>query len=94
MPESRINDFDKKTPAWRLYLVMNEAIRIEPAKIEKKKMDPVTQYFFPYMSPWKSIYAVRFKKNGPKEKTVPETGAAKIKLIITGVRGNAELNWD
>ncbi|MEW5909451.1 MAG: hypothetical protein AB1659_06610, partial [Thermodesulfobacteriota bacterium] len=92
-PEKQMNDFDKKKSSWKIYLVLDETLRLEPDKIEKRKMDPVLNYFFPFASPWKSFYTLRFPRHEPKEGSSPRTRGDEFRLLITGVRGTAEMKW-
>lgn len=57
--------------------------------IEKTKYaDPTIRHFYPYVTPWKSAYTVRF----PKSRAGAHT-AGSIRIDITGVAGRVELVW-
>lgn len=89
------DDFQMKGSIWKIFLELNNAKRLNPLEIIKlKKTDAVINHFYPYVTPWKSIYRVRFSKSLMKDpaksgQTLPD----KIKLVITGVPGRAELRW-
>ncbi len=95
VPDKKLNDFHKKDSIWKIYLTVGKGGLITPLEIRKiKKVDAVTTHFFPYITPWKSVYLVRFPAISPQAgKAVVDGGAANIKLIITSVLGSAEMVW-
>ena len=95
VPDKKHNDFHKKDSIWKIYLTVGKGGLITPLEIRKiKKVDAVTIHFFPYITPWKSVYLVRFPATSPQAgKAVVNGGAANIKLIITSVLGSAEMVW-
>jgi hypothetical protein len=93
-PEKQINDFEKKKSTWRIYLILDENIRLEPEKIEKRKTDAVVRYFFPHASPWKTLYAIRFPRSESRGGASSQVRSSQLKLTITGVRGSTEMIWN
>ena len=95
VPDKKFNDFNKKNSIWKIYLTVEKGVLINPLEIRKiKKVDAVTTHFFPYITPWKLVYLVRFPATSPAAgKAVVDGGAEKIKLIITSVLGSAEMVW-
>ena len=62
--------------------------------VKLKGNDAVIRYFYPYVSPWKSIYRIRSSKKPMKEQAKNVNKMSdRITLVITGVQGRAELNW-
>ena len=96
MPNKKLNDFNKKDSIWKIYLTVGKGGLITPLEIRKiKKVDAVTTHFFPYITPWKSVYLVRFSAISPAAgKAVIDGDAENIKLIITSVLGSAEMVWE
>ena len=96
VPDKKLNDFHKKDYIWKIYLTVGKGGLIAPLEIRKiKKVDVVTTHFFPYITPWKSVYIVRFPAiSPPAGKAAVDGGAEHIKLIITGVLGSAEMVWE
>lgn len=89
-PEKKWNDFHKKDSIWKIYLADGNK-KIEPFEVRKiKKIDAVTTHFFPYVSPWKSVYIVRFPKTNTS-KTFEQNSC--VKLVITSVLGSNETTW-
>jgi hypothetical protein len=96
IPDKRWNDFHTKGTIWKVYLRRGDDDPIKPVEVRRiKPVDAVLTHFFPYISPWDVVYLLRFPavlpgKNDPvyPDETTP------IKLMITSVRGSAELAWD
>ncbi len=95
VPNKKWNDFSEKNSIWKIYLTSDGRKLVKPAEIRKiKKIDAVTSHFFPYITPWKSIYLVRFPVKFPgTSKTVIDDSTTCIKLMITSVVGSAEMEW-
>lgn len=93
--ERRWDDFETKGSMWNIFLKINDKERLYPEEIVKLKgNDAVNRYFYPYVSPWKSIYRIRFSKTPMKEQAgIVNKMPDGITLVITGVQGRAELNW-
>ncbi|MBW2317084.1 MAG: hypothetical protein JRD47_10685 [Deltaproteobacteria bacterium] len=96
VPQKEWDDFEKAQSMWKLYLVANEDQRMAPFEIRRiKRKDAVRSHFFPYITPWKSIYVVRFPycvlKNG---KGLIGNDTRQIKLVITSIVGTAEMVWN
>ncbi|MDI6686743.1 MAG: hypothetical protein QME06_00820 [Desulfobacterales bacterium] len=88
VPDKKFNDFNKKDSIWKIYLTDGKGKMVNPLEIRKiKKVDAVTTHFFPYITPWKSVYMVRFP-------TTSTAADKPIKLIITSVLGSAEMIWE
>jgi len=96
VPDKKLNDFHKKDSIWKIYLTAGKGGLTAPLEIRKiKKVDAVTIHFFPYITPWKSVYLVRFPAISPAAgKALIDSGAENIKLIITSVLGSAEMVWE
>ncbi len=96
VPDEKCNDFSKKDSVWKIYLAAGGKDRIKPVEIRKiKKIDAKIGHFFPYITTWKSVYLVRFPVKFPgTEKIIINDSISSIKLVITGVLGSAEMEWD
>lgn len=96
VPDKKLDDFHKKDSIWKIYLTVGKGGLLKPLEIRKiKKVDAVTTHFFPYITPWKSVYLVRFPATSQAAgKAVVDSGAENIKLIITSVLGSAEMVWE
>ena len=93
--ERQWDDFQTEGSMWKIFLKLNDKERLNPEEIVKLKgNDAVIRYFYPYISPWKSIYRIRFSKTPMKEQANNVNKISdRITLVITGVQGSAELNW-
>ena len=96
VPDKKFNDFHKKDSIWKIYLTVGKGGLINPLEIRKiKKVSAVTTHFFPYITPWESVYLIRFSAISPATgKAVIDGDAKNIKLIITSVLGSAEMVWE
>ena len=96
VPEKNWDDFNKKNSMWKLYLINDNNERVVPVEVRKvKHRDAVTSHFFPYITPWKSIYIVRFPhKVLSTNRPFINDNTKGIKLVITSVLGAAEMDWE
>lgn len=94
VPQEDWDDFDEARSIWRLRLITATGERIRPDEIRRiKRKDAVLAHFFPYVTPWKSAYVVRFPADG-SAKTPTETGESdRVTLEITSVLGTARIEW-
>lgn len=87
--EKQLNDFSEKNSIWSVYLIRDEHSREVPLEIRKiKKKRKLYEFFYPYISPWSSVYVFRFKINDHAQ------SSKSIKLILTGAPGSVRLNWE
>lgn len=95
VPNKEWDNFDKANSMWKLYLVNDQNERVVPVEVRKvKRQDAVTPHFFPYITPWKSIYAARFPYNIPgTSHPLIKDDTKGVKLVITSVLGTAEMRW-
>lgn len=95
VPEKKWDDFDKFESMWKLYLTNDTNDRVVPVEVRKaKQKDAVAAHFFPHVTPWKSIYTVRFPCNIPAtNEAIVGDNTREIKLVITSVLGSAEMSW-
>lgn len=96
LPETRWDDFHKANSVWKLLLVNDEGERVAPVEVRNlKRQKAVMSHFFPYITPWKSVYMVRFPSNiTESDRPIIGDDTKEIKLVITSVLGTAELLWN
>jgi hypothetical protein len=96
VPEKKWDDFSKKTSMWKIYITRDHVEQIRPLEIRKlKKKDPLIDYFYPYVTTWKSIYHVRFPVFDPKSDSQPIGGTDDVlTLVMTSVIGSVEFKWE
>ena len=96
VPEKKWDDFSKKTSMWKIYITRDHLEQIKPLEIRKlEKKDPIIDYFYPYMTAWKSIYHVRFPAFDPKtdSQLMGDLHDA-FTLVMTSVIGSVEFKWE
>lgn len=85
-PSPEEMDLDSKDSPWRVYLERPDGGRMNPFEIRRvKKKTPRLEGYFPYISPWATVYQIRFL---PADR-VPDRGD--LTLVLTGVHGTARL---
>jgi hypothetical protein len=96
VPEKRWDEFDKARSMWKLYLVNDNGERVTPVKIRRLKSgDAIAIHFYPYITPWKTVYEVTFPATVKTTKTpVIKKNTASITFVITSVLGTTEMVWD
>jgi hypothetical protein len=96
VPEKKWDEFDKYDSVWKIYFLNDNNDRVVPMEVRRLKgKAAIASHFFPYVTPWKSLYTVRFPRHLP-EKGLPVVGddTKTIRLVITGVLGTAEMTWN
>ena len=95
VPEKSWDDFDKVKSMWKLYLVNDKNQRVVPIEVRKvKRHDALTPHFFPYVTPWKSVYTIRFPHNvGESDRPIIGGNTKEVKFVITSVLGTREMHW-
>jgi hypothetical protein len=102
VPEEKWDDFHRANSMWKIYLVNDQDERVVPVEVRQLKRQGKAQrqgavrtHFFPYDTPWKSLYTVRFPYKIPTTKRPVISGDTKrIKLVIASVVGTAEMEWE
>jgi len=95
VPENRLNDFDSLNSIWKIYLINNRNERVVPLEVSRvKERRLALAHFFPYISPWKIVYQIRFptKISGTNVDIIDEN-TTKIRVIVTSMLGTAEMSW-
>lgn len=96
VPEKKWEKIDKPESMWKLYLTNDRGKRVEPSEVQKiKQGNAETYHFFPYVTPWKSVYVVRFPCHIPEtNRPLVDEKTKEIKLVITSVLGTAQMDWN
>jgi hypothetical protein len=81
---------------WQLYLVNDQNERVALVEVRRvRREDAVTPHFFPYVTPWKSVYTGKFPYNIlTTDERIIEKDTQEIKLVITSVLDTAEMDWE
>jgi len=95
VPDKEWDDFGQAKSMWRLFLVNDNNERLEPVEVRRLRgQDAVLSHFFPYITPHKSTYVVRFPIDNPGsgQPFIRDT-IKSIRLVIASVLGTAEMDW-
>ncbi len=95
VPDKKWDDFPEERSTWKIDLSNEDGMRIAPVEIRKlERNDVVLKHFFPYVTPWKSVYLLRFpiRQRGTGETLVGEQ-SHNLTLSVSSVLGLAEMTW-
>jgi len=96
VPEKQWDDFSKDSSMWKIYMTRDNVEQIRHLEIRKlKTKDPITAYFYPYLTTWKSVYFVRFPMTDPKTGNHYTNDIHDpVTLVMTSVIGSVEFKWE
>ena len=86
--EKQWDDFSERNSLWNVFLLRYGHLREKPFEIRKLKENKIFyESFFPFISPWSSVYSFRFKR--------PDSpgNAELLELVLTGLPGTIRLAW-
>ena len=94
--DEKHNDLNMQNSIWKLYLSNNLDERLQPFDIAPLKKTAIMQNFYPYVNTWTKVYRVRFLNKSLQSEELPflREGVTRVKLILTGVQGEADFIWD
>lgn len=86
--EEQWDDFSKRDSLWNVFLLRDGKLREKPLEVRKLKEKRIFyESFFPFISPWSSVYSFRFKRpDSPGNSEV-------LELVFTGLPGTIRLTW-
>jgi len=95
VPEKKWNNFDKKDSVWKIYLTTDDQRHLDAVEIRRvRKVDATISHFYPFVTPWKFVYQVRFPRVYPgTAEPVISDHTTTVNLVLTGVQGTTEMQW-
>ena len=96
VPDKQWDDFLEEKSTWKINLIVDESERVAPVEIRKlERNNVVLKHFFPYVTPWKSVYLLRFptSRRDTGEALVGNQSRA-LTLLVSSVLGTAEMTWE
>jgi hypothetical protein len=89
------NDLVAKEPAWIVRLIDDEGSETAPTEIEPvKRPGAIELTYYPYTSPWRSAFRLKFPKVRPDGRPTISAQARWFGLRFAGAQGNDELVWE
>ncbi|HWA74485.1 MAG TPA: hypothetical protein VG937_19200 [Polyangiaceae bacterium] len=89
------NDLTATQPAWIVRLIDDEGTETAPSEIEPiKRPGAIELTYFPYTTPWRSAFRVRFPKVRADGRPTISSAARWFGLRFAGAQGNDELVWE
>ena len=95
VPENKWDDFPDEKSTWKIDLRVDDGERTAPVEIRKlERNNVVLKHFFPYITPWKSVYLLRFPASRrDTDEALVENASRTVTLSINSVLGSAEMTW-
>jgi hypothetical protein len=89
------NDLTVKEPAWIVRLVDDEGTETPPTEIDViKKPSAIELTYFPYTTPWRSAFRLKFPIVRPDGRPTISPQARWFGLRFAGAQGNDQLVWE
>ena len=96
VPDKKWDDFQEEKSTWKLDLSIDGGAHVAPVEVRKLERDNVVlKHFFPYVTPWKSVYLLRFPSR--RRDTGDALVGAENRLLtlsVSSVLGAAEMTWE
>lgn len=95
VPDNKWDNFSKKKSTWKIDLSVDGGKRVAPVEIrELERNNIVLKHFFPYVTPWKSVYLLRFPTSlHDTEELLVGDRSRTLTLSVSSVLGSAEMTW-
>jgi hypothetical protein len=91
----RWTDLTRPNSAWIVRLIDDKGDETAPSTIERvQKPGALERTYFPYTSPWRQVFRIRFPRVAPDGRPTIAADARWIGLRFAGAEGNEELRWD
>ncbi|MFZ5892249.1 MAG: hypothetical protein ACOY0T_14420 [Myxococcota bacterium] len=89
------NDLTARQPAWIVRLIDDEGTETAPSSIDViKRPGAIELTYFPYTTPWRSVFRVSFPKVRADGRPTISSAARWFGLRFAGAQGNEELVWE
>jgi hypothetical protein len=89
------NDLTTSEPAWIVRLLDDEGTETAPSEIQTiRRPGAIELTYFPYTTPWRSAFRVRFPKVRADGRPTISPAARWFGLRFAGAQGNQELVWE
>lgn len=89
------NDLTMENPAWIVRLIDDQGSETAPLDIEPiKKPGAIERTYFPYTTPWRSAFRIRFPKSKSDGRPAIAPDARWFGLRFAGAQGNQALVWE
>jgi hypothetical protein len=89
------NDLKADNPAWIVRLIDDQGSETAPTEIEPiKRPGAIERTYFPYTTPWRSAYRIKFPKTRSDGRPTIAQNAHWFGLRFAGAQGNQALVWE
>lgn len=91
----RWTDLTKPNSSWVVRLIDEKGNETAPNKLELiPKPGALERRYFPYTSPWRHVFRIRFPVSTADGRPTIDPGAKWFGLRFAGAEGNEELRWE
>lgn len=91
----RWSDLTRPNSAWIVRLIDEVGNETAPLQIELlNRPGPLEIQYFPYTTPWRSVFRIRFPTTTPDGRATISPSARWFGLRFAGAEGNEELRWE
>lgn len=91
----RWSDLTKPQSSWIVRLIDDEGNETAPTAIEHvARPGPLELRYFPYSTPWRHVFRIKFPTTAPDGRSTIASGARWFGLRFAGAEGNEELRWE
>lgn len=88
------NDLAEKNSIWRISLIADKGLEIEPADVRRiPRITSTHKTFFPQIDLFHELYRIRFPRTINGKPTIPQDSSS-FALRISGPKGKLSLKWE
>jgi hypothetical protein len=88
-------NLEVENPAWIVRLIDDQGSETSPTEIQKiKKPGAIERTYFPYTTPWRTAYRIRFPRTRDDGRPAIAANARWFGLRFAGAQGNQSLVWE
>ncbi len=92
-PEIKWNDLAKTDSIWRITLIANDEVSVEPTEIIPIKVDENLKAVYPHINHFDKCYLLRFPHTDMMQRMVITPESEHFKIRIASALGSSEMTW-
>ena len=92
-PEVKWNDLAKNDSIWRITLVADDEVSVEPTEILPIKVDENLKAVYPHIDHFDKCYLIRFPSTDMMQRLVITPKTKHFKIRIASALGSSEMAW-
>jgi hypothetical protein len=92
-PEVKWNDLAKNDSIWRITLIADDEVSVEPTEIVPVKVDENLKAVYPHIDHFDKCYLIRFPSTDMMQRLVITPQSERFKIRIASALGSSEMAW-